>query len=1599
MGLYEIAKQQAKIEGYDIDESLIEANGKRHIGRLESMAGTTKLTGQELGSLTNGASYEDVSSMLERPWNPLHEDVPYLMAENQSVGAKIGGFANQLQGEIIGGAIEGFGYLGDVAHWGDRLSGGEGDWGNWLSDIGTSYKDLTKDLTPIYQHRPGEAFDPGDFGWWMNNGVSVGSSLALLIPAAGATMALGKLGKLTGMLDKAVKLGSELGLAAESTQVLGTVMGRAMFSRHMENMMEANGTYDEVYNKYLGLVKSEEKAKHLASEAAADVYKYNWPLVLQDIAQMALIAKGPNLTKAVDSVAVAQAAGMSTKGLLLKAGYTKGWDMLTEGAEEAYQFVVGEEAKYAVDVAAGLKPKSNFGDRLGEYAKDGNLWTSALFGALGAGVMQAASPLVNKLTSGEYNPEAKARIEEIKTRGVTYAAASKLFREAANVDNKEGLEHATDFLALDLVSRAEATGNLDLQFKQLDDFKTMSKEERAAENFDEGMVDRIEDIKSRMKEIVEMSKDIRKTHDPLVRYNVAMRMLQNKRFNKTLQESKVNESVNTNAIPRYSDLTTFGKSHLNDILDLNAITQAIYQTSQMLEGNITDFAKSKLQQTIEAYKAKQTALIAKLDSQESSKDITEEDSKIINSYKNSPFVSKVIVDKLKATFAKDAIDRNNEEIAYLGSKEGIEDFKKVLERARKKQEAADAKAAQDALDAENAAADELAKAKSKQEELDRLTTELTPSDEELLKSMPANHLIGKTDDELQAIADQEGVELSDVKGWQQGDIEKFNKLKEDAINKAKAQAEEKVSKAPTTNDELIPTANNTTPVEFTESLPERESPKITTGHALAWKSSGNVESSEADKFNNKELSNFLEDPNIDLTAYDIVFSVDEDKLRLESKYKGIAEQLQDGNFENIGEVPVKGVFHLNGVPVLSPSEKPYTVYIHDSTYEYFAEEHKEAAIAEVIALKTAVVGAKPGTIISAKITDKSKGHLNVDKQGNKFVFHSLTESINDKPSKLEFAVGGNGGIYLNTAENKDIHENLVGLLSAKPGAVYTLVKAANGKVVPIRTWVSKLDEQEATLLYNTYKDILNKPQEYQNKLSKEFKEANASILTSLPINTATITYKELLEFFVFEGALTKDMGGRQLYTTKDGSLHIAGEVIDIQTMNTPEGMTKFINLITTGNFRQISRTRLADNSYKEYVAKNNILTTNVIKVNNNIFVQPTLTIGTLESNTSTSNQQNTATSTLNNLVADTFNNDFTVDSNFSREERDAIIAGIKEKIKQLPEDMVFLMHLSSNEAVANIAKTGLNTGVAIESTTNLAASKKTLEDTLIHLVNGNINHRGLGAMIIIGVPKSMLNTNQKLNQSSVINSIEDYLAENNPEAFGHKIPADFNVAAFINGKLVIKDSLTTAEDIVDTIAAIERRRQEIEDFRTEAKEDIGSFVLGAKGQRWGTILRVHQKENTNISKQYKLTDFKTKELLEKEIDRIYDAELAALEGTQQSTKDVRSKVEELKAKLARARSIKSKAKIQAELDDLEITEAAEEVVQPVKKATRDLADSLFPEIANLNDNQITKSKMRILWNSNKEAIVKKWEVESFDKFYNLAKLDPKITEWVIKNCK
>lgn len=165
-----------------------------------------------------------------------------------------------------------------------------------------------------------------------------------------------------------------------------------------------------------------------------------------------------------------------------------------------------------------------------------------------------------------------------------------------------------------------------------------------------------------------------------------------------------------------------------------------------------------------------------------------------------------------------------------------------------------------------------------------------------------------------------------------------------------------------------------------------------------------------------------------------------------------------------------------------------------------------------------------------------------------------------------------------------------------------------------------------------------------------------------------------------------------------------------------------------------------------------------------------------------------------------------------------------------------------------------------------------------------------GLDIDIILPTS-IEDNGEITSDESTQKVWEFLFKGNQPLIGSNVNSDVNFinSYFVYDNPVIEQSQpqSYAEELskeqtptqsTDIKADIERRKEEIEDFRIEAKEDIDSSVLGNKGQKWGTVIRVHRKENTNISKQYKLTDFESKELLEKEIDKIYDAALAALKN-------------------------------------------------------------------------------------------------------------------------
>jgi len=253
-------------------------------------------------------------------------------ASEQTGLSQLGGFLNQaIIGEVVGGTLEGVGALGDAV--GGLFMGQmpwESDFQNWLTDFGGDIREATKEYTPIYQQNPGKGWDPSDSGWWASNGVSVASTLSLLLPAIGVARGASYAGKgmryLAGagkssrsaMVANASRKLQNAMTAGRATNFVRNSMAMGISMRHMENFREAGETWDHSFQKNLDFLQDpknfenfinssngeailkqlgittddpyvkDKVANHVAGQAAANSYITNWSNVGFDILQAGL---------------------------------------------------------------------------------------------------------------------------------------------------------------------------------------------------------------------------------------------------------------------------------------------------------------------------------------------------------------------------------------------------------------------------------------------------------------------------------------------------------------------------------------------------------------------------------------------------------------------------------------------------------------------------------------------------------------------------------------------------------------------------------------------------------------------------------------------------------------------------------------------------------------------------------------------------------------------------------------------------------------------------------------------------------------------------------------------------------------------------------------------------------------------------------------------------------------------------------------------------------------------------------------------------------------------------------------------------------------
>lgn len=397
---------------------------------LKSTSKTSQATDIQLGQFGVGESKYDIGVTPENV--VMLEEV---RGQRQPRLAKLGaGLANAVTQTGID-ILKDASYLLDYENYTDFTKSSQEGFNNWLANSLQSAEEKLK--LPVYRTKESEGFSPTSAGWWADNLPSIVSTVSMMIPAEAAVMGLSKVGKLLGG-DKLIKsIESISGLSGISDAAKG-ITG-AVVSRQMENIMEGGQTFEDTYNKAIEAGKSEDEAKVIAGEAAANNYKLNWANLATDIPQYMLLHKTFKQTLKDQQFSARELAK----------------NIFQESAEEGYQFISNEEAKRAALVKHNVlaDDHSSLSDRLQEYAKDGEFWTSVFLGGLGGGVFSGVAAYQNNknLAKMEQQYDVLTKLHAATIKGdedtfnrVSDEAFSNELIYSIKEDNLEGFKEMLD---------------------------------------------------------------------------------------------------------------------------------------------------------------------------------------------------------------------------------------------------------------------------------------------------------------------------------------------------------------------------------------------------------------------------------------------------------------------------------------------------------------------------------------------------------------------------------------------------------------------------------------------------------------------------------------------------------------------------------------------------------------------------------------------------------------------------------------------------------------------------------------------------------------------------------------------------------------------------------------------------------------------------------------------------------------------------------------------------------------------------------------------------------------------------------------------------
>lgn len=493
------AEESAFLDAMNANTITVNESGKKELSPYVRDLTLLQTPEQLEGANLKAQTYENQMQGEIAKWDPEYDkdfiaggSIADNRYRNQSGMDLFGSALVQVANELTLGTLEGAATIASIGMHARAFKGEEKEFTNGLIQaIRDTKKEIAEEHGQIYREEDA-GFDITDPTFWAENAGNMATSLSLMLPTMGVMKGAGAIGRLsgvTGALKRAGKLGKALRNPAVSSALKG--IAGAFVSRLAENTMEASEAVESIKTQLTGTVNpetgvqyTEEEISDIAGRAGQSTWNWNWVMGLVDAVQYTSLFKGFDFARlsAKDAIVAGSKTAAETAskqgakkalGSFFKTKMAPGLtafgnafatDMIPEGLEEGYQYMVSQEAQYQA-----LHPKEKFSkagliNRISSHLSDEEFYSSVFFGAIGGGIF-GASGKVNERLQKKKRQQVRARVED------NYKMMS-----AALKGPKEFSEAQADLFVNNAVTLAKE-GSLDLFESDIDKIGALSDAE------------------------------------------------------------------------------------------------------------------------------------------------------------------------------------------------------------------------------------------------------------------------------------------------------------------------------------------------------------------------------------------------------------------------------------------------------------------------------------------------------------------------------------------------------------------------------------------------------------------------------------------------------------------------------------------------------------------------------------------------------------------------------------------------------------------------------------------------------------------------------------------------------------------------------------------------------------------------------------------------------------------------------------------------------------------------------------------------------------------------------------------------------------------